>query len=70
MMRFFFKNFDMARVWARNYISTLAKDKNVALVSGAVPDNAKFYLGDEIIVDGKLLEIELPREKLNLGVKE
>ena len=55
-------NFDMARVWARNYISTLAKDKNVALVSGKLPDNAKFYLGDEIIIDGKLLEVEFETE--------
>ena len=51
-----------ARKWVRKNIETLAKDKNVALTTGQVPSEARFYLGAERIKDGNLLEIEFETE--------
>lgn len=51
-----------ARLWARGNIETLVRDKNVALVTGGVPSEAKFYLGAERVGDGNILEIEFETE--------
>ncbi len=51
-----------ARLWARGNIETLVRDKNVALVTGVVPSEAKFYLGAERVRDGNILEIEFETE--------
>lgn len=51
-----------ARLWARGNIETLVRDKNVALVTGSVPSEAKFYLGAERVRDGNILEIEFETE--------
>ncbi len=51
-----------ARLWARRNIETLVRDKNVALVTGGVPSEAKFYLGAERVRDGNILEIEFETE--------
>lgn len=54
--------FEDARKWVRKNIETLAKDKNVALVTGEVPTAAQFYLGAERVLDGNVLEIEFETE--------
>ncbi len=51
-----------ARLWARENIETLARDKNVALQTGAIPSEAKFYLGAERVKEGNILEIEFETE--------
>lgn len=51
-----------ARLWARENIETLARDKNVALQTGEIPSEAKFYLGAERVKEGNLLEIEFETE--------
>lgn len=51
-----------ARLWARENIETLARDKNVALRTGAIPAAAKFYLGAERVKGGNTLEIEFETE--------
>lgn len=51
-----------ARLWARENIETLARDKNVALQTGEIPSQAKFYLGAERVKDGNILEIEFETE--------
>lgn len=55
-------SFDEARKWVRRNIETLAKDKNVALTTGQVPSEARFYLGAERVRDGNVLEIEFETE--------
>ena len=51
-----------ARKWIRKNIETLARDKNIALVTGELPPAAKFYLGREELKDGNVLEIEFRTE--------
>ena len=49
--------YEEARKWIRKNIETLARDKNIALVTGEIPPAAKFYLGREELKDGNVLEI-------------
>ena len=51
-----------ARKWVRKNIETLARDKNIALVTGEIPPAAKFYMGREELKDGNILEIEFKTE--------
>ena len=49
------------REWARKNIETLARDKNIALVTGQLPPAATYYsLGEK--VDGNVMEIEFKTE--------
>ena len=54
--------FEETRRWIRRNIETIARDKNIALVTGEIPPVAKFYLGREEIKDGNILEIEFRTE--------
>ena len=54
--------YEEARKWIRKNIETLARDKNIALVTGEIPPAAKFYLGKEELKDGNVLEIEFKTE--------
>ena len=54
--------YEEARKWIRKNIETLARDKNIALVTGEIPPAAKFYLGREELKDGNVLEIEFRTE--------
>lgn len=54
--------FDQARRWVRENIEVLARDKNVALMTGELPAAGKFYLGAERVKDGNILEIEFETE--------
>ena len=54
--------YEEARKWVRKNIETLARDKNIALVTGEIPSAAKFYLGREELKDGNILEIEFRTE--------
>ena len=50
-----------ARTWIRRNIETLAKDKNIALVTGQLPPAATYYsLGEKI--EGNVMEIEFKTE--------
>lgn len=50
-----------ARAWIRTNIETLARDKNIALVTGQLPPSATYYsLGEKI--DGNVMEIEFKTE--------
>ena len=55
-------SFEDARNWIRKNIETLARDKNVALTTGHIPSEAHFYLHNERVVDGNVLEIEFETE--------
>ena len=50
-----------AREWIRKNIETLARDKNIALVTGQIPPGANYYLLGEKI-DGNVMEIEFRTE--------
>ena len=50
-----------AREWIRKNIETLARDKNIALVTGQIPPEANYYLIGEKI-DGNVMEIEFRTE--------
>lgn len=53
--------YEEAREWIRKNIETLARDKNIALVTGQLPPAAKCYsLGEK--VDGNVMEIEFKTE--------
>ena len=54
--------YEEARKWIRKNIETLARDKNIALVTGEIPPAAKFYLGREELKEGNILEIEFKTE--------
>ena len=54
--------YEEARKWIRKNIETLARDKNIALVTGEIPPAAKFYLGREELKSGNVLEIEFKTE--------
>lgn len=50
-----------ARAWATENIETLARDKNIALVTGQLPPPGRYYsLGEKIV--GNILEIEFKTE--------
>ena len=50
-----------ARAWIRKNIETLARDKNIALMTGQLPPAATYYsLGEKI--DGNVIEIEFKTE--------
>ena len=52
---------ESARAWIRRNIETLARDKNIALVTGQLPPPATYYsLGEKI--DGNVMEIEFKTE--------
>ena len=52
-----------ARRWIRENIETLARDKNIALVTGECPPTSKFYLGDETFDEATCtLKIEFKTE--------
>ena len=50
-----------ARRCIRKHIETLARDKNVALVSGTLPQSARFYLLNETMTD-EILTVEFKTE--------
>jgi len=54
--------FEDARKWVRKNIETLAKDKNIALTTGTIPPETRFYLGAERVKEGNVLEIEFETE--------
>ena len=54
--------YEEARAWARKNIETLARDKNIALVTGQIPPDAKYYSLGETVKDGNILEIEFKTE--------
>lgn len=49
--------YEMARNWARQHISEIARDKNIRLVGDKIPASAAFYLGNEKYENG-ILEME------------
>ena len=52
---------DEARAWIRRNVKTLARDKNIALVTGRLPPEATFRtLGEKI--DGNVMEIDFRTE--------
>ena len=53
--------YEEARAWIRKNIDTLARDKNIALVTGQIPPEANYYLLGEKI-DGNVMEIEFRTE--------
>ena len=61
-VRFNASQYEEARAWARKNIETLARDKNIALVSGEIPPAARFYSLGESLKDGNILEIEFKTE--------
>ncbi|MBR6470857.1 MAG: hypothetical protein IKS83_03590 [Victivallales bacterium] len=50
-----------ARAWIRGNIETLARDKNIRLVTGQLPPAATYYSLDERI-EGNVMEIEFKTE--------
>jgi len=61
-VRFNASQYEDARAWARKNIETLARDKNIALVTGVIPPVARFYSLSESLKDGNILEIEFKTE--------
>jgi len=60
-VRFNDGQYEEAREWIRKNIETLARDKNIALVTGQLPPAATYYsLGEK--VDGNVMEIEFKTE--------
>jgi len=54
--------YEEARAWARKNIETLARDKNLVLVTGQLPPEARYYSLGETVKDGNVLEIEFRTE--------
>lgn len=61
-VRFGANQYEDARSWARRNIETLARDKNIALVTGQLPPVARYYSLGEKLKDGNILEIEFKTE--------
>lgn len=61
-VRFGVNQYEEARDWARRNIETLARDKNIALVTGQLPPEARYYSLGEKLKDGNVLEIEFKTE--------
>ena len=60
-VRFNERQMESARSWIRKNIETLARDKNIALVTGNPPPEATYYsLGEKI--EGDVMEIEFKTE--------
>lgn len=47
--------FDAARQYVRQNVELIARDKNIALIVGEIPPDARFYLLDESLDDGVLV---------------
>lgn len=56
------RKFEDVREAVRRNIETIVRDKNIALVTGDVPPQARFFLGSERVVGGDMLEIEFEAE--------
>jgi len=54
--------YEEARRWIIRNIETLARDKNIALVTGQLPPAATYYSLGETTKDGNILEIEFKTE--------
>ena len=64
-VRFLPDQFAEARHWITHNIETLARDKNIALVTGQIPPAARYYSLDEEILDaptGQVLKINFKTE--------
>jgi len=61
-VRFNANQYEEARKWIRNNIEKLVRDKNIALVAGKIPPEAKYYSLNESLTDGNILEIEFKTE--------
>ena len=61
-VRFASGQYEEARAWARKNIETLARDKNISLVTGRPPPDARYYSLGETVKDGNILEIEFKTE--------
>lgn len=53
--------YEQAREWIRRNIAELARDKNIRLTAGVIPDEASFYIGKETYENG-VLEMEFKTE--------
>ena len=53
---------DEARKFCRDNIEMIVRDKNVALYTGETPSEAKYYILDEEIVEGNVLEMKFKVE--------
>lgn len=56
------RSFEDARAWVRKNIETIVRDKNIALTTGKVPQDKRFFLGAERVLSGNVLEIEFETE--------
>lgn len=57
--------YEVARAWVRGNIEILAREKNIAHVTGERPPAARYYMLNEHVLDtqdGKILEIEFKTE--------
>lgn len=61
-VRFNAGQLEEARTWILKNIETLARDKNIALVTGGIPPPAKFDVLSESLKDGNVIEIEFKTE--------
>lgn len=61
-VRFGPNQYEEARSWAKRNIETLARDKNIALVTGKLPPAARYYSLGESVKNGNVLEIEFKTE--------
>ena len=48
-------HFNAARQYVRQNVESIVRDKNIALIVGEIPPNARFYLLDESVDDGVLV---------------
>ena len=55
-------SFEKARAWVRKNIETIVRDKNIALTTGKVPADKRFFLGAERVLEGNVLQIEFETE--------
>lgn len=55
-------SFEKARAWVRKNIETIVRDKNIALTTGKVPADKRFFLGAERVLEGNILQIEFETE--------
>lgn len=55
-------SFEKARAWVRKNIETIVRDKNIALTTGKVPADKRFFLGTERVLEGNILQIEFETE--------
>lgn len=51
-----------ARTWIHKNVATMARDKNIALVTGEIPPAANFFVLRETVKDGNKLEVEFKTE--------